>query len=176
MPRIFIGTFIAAATIAGCSSDPHAMAEPTEVASTRFDAPTYELDGAPAPAYPEYVAPAPDVRAPQVYAAPIATSAPRAVKASACDILVRRSGGLMKLTAVANLGRSSEGEYSFVITKSSVSGSSDITQGGPFDGRAGERIDLSASELSIGRGDGYRATLVLSTPGGREICRRVVRS
>jgi hypothetical protein len=176
MPRIFIGMFIAIAAIAGCASGPYAPAEPTEVTSTRLNAPINDLDGAPAPAYSEYVDPTPYVRAGEVHPAPKAMSVPRAMKAIACDIRVRRSGGLIKLNAVANLGRSSAGEYAFVITRSGVGGSSDITQGGPFDGKAGEHIDLSASEISIGRGDGYRATLTLSTPGGREICRRVIRS
>lgn len=146
------------------------------------DAQTYDTASAYAPA-PNYSAPAPAYAQPDLDGAPLAFAPvqpdyaiePSQVKARTCDIIVRRTGNGVLIKAVANPGRYVDGDYSFVITKNGRGGSSDINQGGPFDARAGERVELGASELSLERGAGYRATLVLSD-NGREICRRTVRN
>jgi hypothetical protein len=161
-------TLLGAVAFAGCMSDPQIADSQTAEANTTFlaqPAPDYDLAGAPAP-----YAPAPEAYVPQ-------SPAPQLAKArgTSCNIIVQRTSNGVRLKGIADLGRAAYGDYSFVITKNGRSGSSDIDQGGPFEGRAGERIDLGASELSVGRGDGYRATLIL-TSGGREVCRRVVRS
>jgi hypothetical protein len=153
------------------------MAQPTSYTQP-LDA--YELAGAPMPTTPLAVTPefapeyAPDYA---LEYAPEPAEAPRAVpvKASACNIVVRRTSNGVLLKAVADLNRTTYGEYSFVITKIGRAGSSDINQGGPFEGRAGRHIELAASELSVERGSGYRATLKLRA-NGREICRDTVRS
>jgi hypothetical protein len=97
------------------------------------------------------------------------------IKSSTCDIVVDRTRNGVMLTAVANLPRGADGEYSFVITKSGRGGSSDINQGGPIDSASRGRVELGAAEVSLERGASYRATLKL-TSDGREICRRVKRS
>jgi hypothetical protein len=179
---------LTATAIAACSSDPQAMTEPANVASITPGA----LAGAPSqaeflasePATPDAYVPARQaepsllVPPPMVVperSAPKAASPVRSARANSCHILVKRTSSGVELKAVADLWRSAEGDYSFVIAKSGGSGSSDINQGGPFEGRAGERIDLGASEISMGRGASYRATLILSSHG-RELCRRTVRS
>jgi hypothetical protein len=167
----------AATMLAACSSDAQtydtasAYAPAPNYSAPAYSAPTYpapnydaypeaDLDGAPlavAPAQPDYAV------------------QPSQVKARTCDIIVRRTGNGVLIKAVANPSRYLDGDYSFVITKNGRGGSSDINQGGPFDARAGERVELGVSELSLERGAGYRATLVLSDHG-REICRRTVRN
>jgi hypothetical protein len=142
----------------------------TMLAACSSDAQTYDTASAYAPA-PNYTAPA----APLAPAQPDYAVQPSQVKARTCDIIVRRTGNGVLIKAVANPGRYLDGDYSFVITKNGRGGSSDINQGGPFDARAGERVELGVSELSLERGAGYRATLVLSD-NGREICRRTVRN
>src|SRR5262245_10690325 len=141
-----IALLAAAAAIGACSTDPVAMAEPAHATSYPQPYAAYELEGA--PLSPVAVAPVYEGEAP--YLEP--------VRASTCEIAVRRTSNGVRLKAVANLNRYTSGEYSFVITKFGGSGSSDINQGGPFDARAG-RTELSSSEFSMGRGAGYRATL-----------------
>jgi hypothetical protein len=128
--------------------------------------PAPDLDGAPL---------APEAFAPEAYEAPAPAPRIEAVRASTCDIIVKHTPNGVLLKAVANLSRPTAGDYSFVITKSGGGGSSDINQGGELESYAG-RHDLGSSEVSLGRGASYRATLKLISPSGREICRRVVRS
>lgn len=180
-----IATLIASTALVACSSDPQAMADASAVdagqsyaqatsypqaftedlAAQIQDEVDSNLDSAPA--------------APQAYDAPAPApySAPRVeqVRASTCDIIVRRTPNGVLLKAVANLSRPTAGDYSFVITKSGGGGSSDINQGGELERYAG-RHELGSSEVSMGRGASYRATLKLISPSGREICRRTVRS
>lgn len=127
------------------------------------------LDGAPPPLpAPEPIvppAPAPRVIAPE----PLAP--PAVVRANfTCDIDVIRTPNGIRITPVVRADRKLNGEYSLVITKTGSSGSSDISQGGPFDAARGERVKLGASEISFARGDKYRAVLKVRADG-REICR-----
>jgi hypothetical protein len=167
-----IATLIALTALSACSSDPESYAEPSAVTvaqATSFPQayePAQELDGAPL---------APEAFAPEVYEAPAPAPRVEAIRASTCDIIVRRTPNGVLLKAVANLSRPTAGDYSFVITKSGGGGSSDINQGGELESYAG-RHELGSSEVSLGRGASYRATLKLISPSGREICRRVVRS
>jgi hypothetical protein len=137
----------------------------TSLPQTYYE-PVSELEGAPS---------APEAFAPEVYEAPASAPRVEAVRASTCDIIVKRTPDGVSLKAVANLSRPTAGDYSFVITKSGGGGSSDINQGGELERYAG-RHELGSSEISLGRGSSYRATLKLISPSGREICRRVVRS
>lgn len=127
------------------------------------------LDGAPPslPAPEPIVPPAP---APRVIA-PEPLAPPAVVRANfTCDIDVIRTPNGIRITPVVRADRKLNGEYSLVITKTGSSGSSDISQGGPFDAARGERVKLGASEISFARGDKYRAVLKVRADG-REICR-----
>lgn len=107
--------------------------------------------------------------------APYAYNRPAAYRDADCDIRVRNTRQGVEITPVA-FGRGAiSGDYDLTISKSGASGSSDVTQGGPFRARAGEKVSLSATEVSLGRRDHYRAVLKLYD-GRREICRTEVRS
>jgi hypothetical protein len=92
-----------------------------------------------------------------------------------CDIDVRRTSNGIALEGLAHFTRSTDGDYSFVITKSGRGGSSDIEQGGEYDARAGQELALGSAEFSTERGSSWRATLKIYD-GGREICRTQARS
>ena len=85
--------------------------------------------------------------------------------------LPRDSNGI-RVTPIVNADKSMSGEYSLTITKIGRAGSSDISQGGPFDASRGERVRLSSSEFSMERGAKFRAVLEVRA-GGREVCRDV---
>lgn len=177
--RLMIGAALLA--IAGCSS---ALSQETPntaivtqgdggLASTFEAAPPADeplLDGAPPVAPPVIVAEAP----------PVVEPAPRAaapevkhVKARfTCDIDVDRTPSGLRVTPVVRSDRAMSGEYSLVITKSGSGGSSDISQGGPFDVGRGERVSLGSSEFSMERGATFRATLKVSADG-RVVCRDI---
>lgn len=108
-----------------------------------------------------------------VEAAPVQAKAP--APRVDCDIDVRRTSNGVALEGLASFGRATDGDFSFVITKSGGGGSSDIEQGGEYDARAGEELSLGSAEFSTGRGSSWRATLKLFD-GGREICRTQARS
>ncbi len=91
---------------------------------------------------------------------------------ASCEIIVDRTGQGIRITPVIHADHAMNGGYSLVITKTGASGSSDISQGGPFDAARGERVKLSTSEVSLERGARFRAVLTI-TEGGREICRDV---
>lgn len=79
----------------------------------------------------------------------------------------------MLIQAVAHADRPIDGDYELVITKSGGSGSSDVTQSGPFSVVVGESVTLGSTELGA---DGrYRAVLVLRDQSG-ELCRQERRS
>lgn len=157
---------LAGAALSACSVGP--QAEYADAEPVIYTPPVAAFAGPPPPDY----APPPAVldgapRYPeQRYAAP---------RRASCDIRVRSTRNGVSITPVATLGRSVAGEYDLVLTTSGQSGSSDVTQGGPFRASAGETVTLGQTELSLGRRDRYRAVLTL-TDRGREICRREVRS
>jgi hypothetical protein len=176
-----IATLIALTALSACSSDPQSYAEASNEAYTTSypqaftenlaaqiqDDVDANLDSAP-------VAPQ-AYNAPQAYDAPAPAPRVETIRASTCDIIVKRTPNGVLLKAVANLSRPTEGDYSFTITKSGGGGSSDINQGGELESYAGHH-ELGSSEVSMGRGASFRATLKLISPSGREICRRTVRS
>lgn len=125
------------------------------------------LDGAPTPLIvPEAVAPLPPAAE---YIAPPVVAAPVEARFT-CDIDVVRTAIGVRITPVVRAGRSMEGEYTLVITKTGAGGSSDISQGGPFDAARGERVSLGSSEFSLERGASFRAVLKVRADG-HEICR-----
>lgn len=168
MTRKLITSTFAIAVCAGlsaCSATP--KSEATEARMLAYTPP-------PVPFETPYDAPAPGYHVEPSYAD--LDGAPRYASHRAdCDIRVSRTGQGVAITPVAMLDRPVSGEYDLVLTREGASGSSDVTQGGPFNGLAGETVKLGHTELSLGRRDHYRVVLTL-TDGGREICRREVRS
>lgn len=174
-----IHIFSAALLLAGCSSAAQEAPNTAiitqsgpELASTYDSMPPDEplLDGAPslvAPPEAPVVIVEPQ-RAPERLAPPVVVQ--RAEVGFACDIDVDRTSNGIRVTPVVRAGKALSGEYSLVITKSGAGGSSDITQGGPFDAARGERIQLGSSEFSMERGAKFRAVLKVRA-GGREVCR-----
>ncbi|HOY76742.1 MAG TPA: curli-like amyloid fiber formation chaperone CsgH [Hyphomonadaceae bacterium] len=160
MSRHFIA-FTAAIALAGCSAGVAA-----ETTSEAYLAPEdakliHELDGAP----PVVVAEAPP-------AAPLAKTAPVREQAMFCDISVVKTSHGVRITPVVRSDRSLSGEYSLTVTKSGGAGSSDISQGGPFDAPRGVKQELGSSEISLERGSRFHAVLKVRA-GGREVCRDV---
>ncbi|MDZ4760059.1 MAG: curli-like amyloid fiber formation chaperone CsgH [Alphaproteobacteria bacterium] len=172
----------AALTLAGCTAAPPAeiaIAPPMAYANTPpplqtvpWPAPPLEADSRPTPPPANALAARATSALPNGLDGEIRSPQRRS---ASCDIRVRPTRGGVEVTGVARPGYPMSGEYDFVITRSGASGSSDITQGGPFNGRAGDDISLSSTEISLGRRDRYRAVLTL-TANGREICRREIRS
>ncbi len=115
-------------------------------------------------------------------AAPVAAPAPAAPVAEAstrlqaasyapaidCAVRTTRTRNGVKFEAVAYGGAydALSGEYEFVLTRSGAGGSSDVSQGGPFDVAPGETQVLSESEFNIDRGARVRARLVLRDSDG----------
>lgn len=176
--------FSAALLLAGCSSAAQAAPNTAIVAQggpavvSSFDAvsagnPT--LDGAPpvaaAPLEPTPLAPPPImVLAPAPVAPPVVVV--KKVQRLSCDIEVKRTSNGIRVTPVVRSDRSLSGEFSLTITKDGAGGSSDISQGGPFDAARGERVKLSSSEFSMERGAKFRAVLKVRA-GGEEVCRDI---
>lgn len=176
-----IHLFSAALLLAGCSSA--AQEVPNTAIITQgglqtangFDSASPDnsgLDGAPslAPVPPPPVvafAPAPLV--------PVAVVKPVVVKKVqkfTCDIEISRTSRGIRVTPIVNANRSLSGDFTLTITKDGAGGSSDISQGGEFDARRGERVELSSSEFSMERGARFRAVLKVRA-GGNEVCRDV---
>ncbi len=151
-------TFATIAAVAACSSG---VASEAQLASPPAP-PDAELDGAP-----------PVLAAPPVVVAPPAPAAVRKQDDSLwCDISVKRTLNGVRIIPVVRSDRSVSGEYSLVITKSGHSGSSDISQGGPFDALRDVKQELGASEISLEHGAKFRAVLKVRS-GGHEVCRDI---
>lgn len=170
---ITLATLVA---LAGCSGGVTSEAQLASVHQPVEPDYTMELDGAPPPIVPEAVvsavveAPAPlaaqkQQATPKQYAMPVRD-------ALWCDISVKRTLNGIRVTPLVRAGHSLSGEYSLVITKKGGAGSSDISQGGPFDARRGVKEELGSSEFSLERGASFRAVLKVRA-GGREVCREV---
>ncbi len=84
-----------------------------------------------------------------------------------CDIRATRTSHGVRLEAVARTDRALHGTYDFVITARSSSGTSDVTQGGPFDLATGGSATVGVGEIS---GVRYRVALTLSDADGEELC------
>lgn len=175
--------FSAALVLAACSSAPDDTANTAVVVQSGPDyASAYDalppiddpqlddprLDGAPHAPVP--VAPPAELRAPEPL--PPRPAAVQRVASFTCDIDVDRTSHGLRVTPIVRADRAMSGEYSLVITKSGGAGSSDITQGGPFDAARGQSVRLSSSEFSLERGAKFRAVLKVRS-GGREVCRDI---
>lgn len=142
-------TFATIAAVAACSSG---VASEAQLASLPAPHDT-ELDGAPL-----------------VLAAPVDVR--KQDDSLWCDISVKRTLNGVRIIPVVRSDRSVSGEYSLVITKSGHSGSSDISQGGPFDAPRDVKQELGASEISLEHGAKFRAVLKVRS-GGHEVCRDI---
>ena len=96
----------------------------------------------------------------------------RQVESLFCDIKVVKTSHGVRITPVVRSDRSLSGEYSIIITKTGGGGSSDISQGGPFEATRGVKQDLGSSEILMERGASFRAILKVRA-GGHEVCRDV---
>lgn len=83
-----------------------------------------------------------------------------------CDIRATRTAQGLRVEAIAHASREVRGEYEFALTAQGRGGSSDITQGGPFDVAAGRSATIGSAEISRGR---FRAVLTLRDADG-ELC------
>lgn len=79
-----------------------------------------------------------------------------------CAIAEERTGGFAQLTAIARATRAVTGTYEFRIKQRDRDGAADIVQGGPFQARAGEALELGTVGIDP---DKWRATLTLTAPG-----------
>ncbi len=178
-----IHIFSAALLLAGCSSAAQEAPNTAiitqggpEVASAFDSAPVDNsgLDGpsspAEAPMVPAPIMPPALARAPTPL--PSSGVVKKVVQRLSCDIEVHRTSRGVRVTPVVHAGRSVSGEYSLVITKDGAGGSSDVSQGGPFDAAYGERVELASSEFSMERGAKFRAVLKVRA-GGAEVCRDI---
>ena len=156
--------FTAAIALAGCSAGMTAEAVQEAYLPPEEATLVQELDGAP----PVVIAEAPVV--------PVRIDPPKAArvkeKAMFCDISVVKTSYGVRITPVVRSDRSLSGEYSMVITKNGGGGSSDISQGGPFDAARGVSQELGSSEISMERGASFRAVVKVRA-GGREVCRDI---
>ena len=91
-----------------------------------------------------------------------------------CEVLATSTRAGVRLEAVAHAHDGMSGEYELVITKDGAGGSSNITQGGPFDAAPGAVARLGSAEIGLERNARYRAVLTLRDVRG-ELCRHVRR-
>jgi len=122
------------------------------------------------PDSPIETAPAEPVRLPEE---PLARA--QLTKRASCDIIVQPTSHGIRLKAVARMADPVSGHYSMVVTKRGRSGSSDITQGGPFRSSGQKDVSLSSAELSVEEASHYRAVLTLHVKD-RQVCRSEIRS
>lgn len=172
--RIYL--FSAALVLAGCSSA--AQEAPNTAIITQGGGAEFaaQLDGAPpvepAPvplAPPAVIAVAPVAPVELAVAKPVVV---KKVQKFTCDIEVSRTSRGIRVTPVVHANRTLSGDFTLIVTKDGAGGSSDISQGGEFDARRGERVELSSSEFSMERGAKFRAVLKVRA-GGNEVCRDV---
>jgi hypothetical protein len=165
---------LSALLLAGCSSAAQGAPNTAIVAQSGPDVPSALHDVA--PVSDPVLDGAPPVVPPAALRAPEPVSPPVVQKVQArfsCDIDIDRTSNGIRVTPVVRAYKPLSGDYSLVITKSGAGGSSDISQGGPFDAARGERVRLSTSEFSMERGAKFRAVLKVRA-GGREVCRDIV--
>jgi hypothetical protein len=85
-----------------------------------------------------------------------------------CEIVAKSSGGSTRLEAVAHADRSVRGSYSFHVSSSGPSGSSNIRQGGEFEAGPGRSPTLGVASF----GGSYTARLELTANGRKSACER----
>lgn len=67
--------------------------------------------------------------------------------AARCEIITKKSGGLISIQAQAHADKAVSGSYEFSVTGSGTN----LNQGGDFDGAAGETISLGSAMLIAGQ-------------------------
>lgn len=87
-----------------------------------------------------------------------------------CEVRFTPTPQGLRIEAVALFSAPMSGEYDLVISKDGPNGSSDVSQGGPFEALANGELTLSAAEFGVARGDRYSARLVLRNESG-VLCR-----
>lgn len=163
MSRQFIA-FGAVLALAGCSAGmtPQAVQEAYSPAMQEVNL-VSDLVGAPPVVVVEAPAPARLVPPPIVV---------RQDESLFCDIKVVKTSHGVRITPIVRSDRFVSGEYSIVITRKGGGGSSDISQGGPFDAPRGVKQELGSSEISLERGSSFHAVLKVRA-NGREVCRDI---
>ena len=163
MSRQFIA-FGAVLALAGCSAGmtPQAVQEAYSPAMQEVNL-VSDLVGAPPVVVVEAPAPARLVPPPIVV---------RQDESLFCDIKVVKTSHGVRITPIVRSDRFVSGEYSIVITRKGGGGSSDISQGGPFDAPRGVKQELGSSEISLERGSSFHAGLKVRA-NGREVCRDI---
>lgn len=104
--------------------------------------------------------------------APAARIEAQAPAAAACDIRETRTSQGLRLEAVVHARTALRADYGFSVEAKGSGGTSNVTQGGPFEAAAGVSTTVGAVDISRGR---YRATLTVRDADG-EICRLERRS
>jgi len=104
--------------------------------------------------------------------APAARIEAQAPASAACDIRETRTSQGLRLEAVVHARTALRAEYGFSVEAKGSGGTSNVTQGGPFEAAAGVSTTVGAVDISRGR---YRATLTVRDADG-EICRLERRS
>lgn len=161
--------FTSALTLAGCSAGMTAEAVQEAYLPPEDAVLIQELGVAPQMVVVE--TPVVPARLDTPKAAP-AKPAPVKEQAMFCGISVVKTSHGVRITPVVRADRTLSGEYSLSITKSGGAGTSDISQGGPFDAVRGVKQELGSSEISLERGSHFHAVLKLRA-NGHEICRDV---
>ncbi|HEX7790215.1 MAG TPA: curli-like amyloid fiber formation chaperone CsgH [Afipia sp.] len=157
--------FSAVVALAGCSAGMTAEAVQEAYApSEQYGDLVSGLDGAPPPVVV--------VEAPHTARPPPPPIVVRQAESLFCDIKVVKTSRGVRITPIVRSDRFVSGEYSIVITKKGGGGSSDISQGGPFDAPRGVKQELGSSEISLERGSSFRAVLKVRA-NGREVCRDI---
>lgn len=110
--------------------------------------------------------------APAPAPAPAARIEAQAPAAAACDIRETRTSQGLRLEAVVHARTALRADYGFSVEAKGSGGTSNVTQGGPFEAAAGVSTTVGAVDISRGR---YRATLTVRDADG-EICRLERRS
>ncbi len=106
------------------------------------------------------------------------SSGPEAINrpsGAGCEVRLTPTPQGLRIEALALFSSPMSGEYDLVITKDGPSGSSDVSQGGPFEALANAELTLSAAEFGLARGDHYSARLLLRNESG-VLCRDERRS
>ena len=88
----------------------------------------------------------------------------------ACEIRASRVSGGVLLEAVAVSNKPISGTYEFSVRNESPAGSSNTSQSGEFEIRAGAETVLS--EVALSGGGTAKADLRLTWPGGETSCER----
>lgn len=98
-------------------------------------------------------------------ALPVVAASQVAAPRISCDVRTTRTAHGVRFDATARSNGPASGEYQLVITKRDRGGRSDIVQGGEYILDGGSQ-SLGNAEISLERGGGYDARLVLRDADG----------